>query len=259
MTSENNENQKPVQRGPNGQVDPTANVLALVEAAVKRINDLQDAATLRIESLRELDNKRIDELRISENRRLDEQAALREAYQEKLSLAESKRIDAIRAVDVNAVAVASERAAAQAQVLANQVSTSADALRTLVASTATTMAAQQSVSSQQFTERLTSLERSQYEGKGKSAFADPQLSDLVAEMKSLRESRSVTTGKGQGISAVWLVVTGAVGLIATLLSMGALIYTLNKSPNPQVIYEPAPVQTQPTQGAPIVVGTAPKK
>src|ERR1035437_5398164 len=141
--AENIEHTRPVQKGPNGQVDPTANVLALGEAAVQRINDLQDAATLRIESLRELDNKRIDDLRIAEARRLDEQAALRELYHDKLSLAESKRIDAIRAVDVNNVSVASERAAAQATVLANQVTISADALRALVASTATTMAAQQ--------------------------------------------------------------------------------------------------------------------
>jgi hypothetical protein len=196
--TETNEHQKPVQKGPGGTIDPTANVLALVEASVKRINDLQDAATLRIESLRELDNKRIDDLRIAEARRLDEQAALREQYHDKLSLAEAKRIDAIRAVDVNNVSVASERAAAQAMVLANQVTTSAEALRTLVASTATTTAAQQSAITQQFTERLTSLERAQYEGKGKSSLADPQIAELVAEMKSLRESKSVTTGKDEG-------------------------------------------------------------
>src|ERR1035437_9384451 len=241
MTSENNENQKPVQRGPSGAVDPTANVLALVEAAVKRLNDLQDAATLRIEDLRELDNKRIDDLRIAEARRLDEQAVLRETYHDKLALAETKRIDAIRAVDVNNVSVASERAAAQATVLANQVTISADALRTLGASTAKTMAAQQAATSQQFTERLTALERSQYEGKGKSAFADPQLSELVTEMKSLRERSSEGTGKREVTGDIWKYVTGAVTIIAAMIGTGVLVYNFAKTPSST--YIPAPTNT----------------
>jgi hypothetical protein len=255
--AENIEHTRPVQKGPNGQVDPTANVLALVEAAVQRINDLQDAATLRIESLRELDNKRIDELRIAEARRLDEQATLRENYHDKLSLAESKRIDAIRAVDVAAVAVASERATAQATVLASQVSTSAEALRTLVATTASTTNAQQTTAWQQFTDRLTALERAQYEGKGKSAIADPQIQELVTEMKSLRESRSTITGKDEGA------VTSKANLranIATAIAVAGFLSTMflyfsNALPRaipaaapaqPQIIY----VTAQPAQPTP---------
>ena len=251
--SDEKETGKPVQRGPNGAVDPTANVLALVEAAVKRLNDLQDASTLRIEDLRELDNKRLDDLRRAENRRIDEQALLRAEYQEKLSMAESKRIDAIRAVDVAAVAVSSERATAQATVLANQVATSADALRTLVASTSTTLATQQQAVVNALSERLTILERSNYEGKGRSTFADPQLEELAKEMKSLRESRSEVTGKGQGISLVWTVFLGGIAAISILYAM----YTSSTKPATVVI--PAPQTQQPqlqpaAPGTPVVVG-----
>lgn len=89
-----------------GVIDPTANVLSLVEAA----------------------NKRQDDLRIAEARRVDEQMELRAYYTEKLADAEAKRLDAIRLVDVGAVSLANEKAGAQAAVLAKQVSESALAL-----------------------------------------------------------------------------------------------------------------------------------
>jgi hypothetical protein len=93
---------------------------------------------------------------------------LRADYTRQLAEKESDRLNAIRAVDVNAVAVASERATAQATVLANQVVVSADALRVLVATTATTIATQLQYLSTQLTDRLSLLEKSQYENKGKS-------------------------------------------------------------------------------------------
>lgn len=128
-------------------IDPTKNVLQLVEAAVKRADDLAAA----------------------EARRVNEIMDLRAEYTEKLSLAESKRIDAIRAVDVNAVAIASERAAAQAAVLQNQVNASAEALRSLVATTAAAIAQQLSQLTSQFNDRIAALEKSQYEIRGTGA------------------------------------------------------------------------------------------
>jgi hypothetical protein len=46
----------------NSVIDPTANVLQLVEAAVKRINDLRDAETKRVDDLRGAEIKRINEV-----------------------------------------------------------------------------------------------------------------------------------------------------------------------------------------------------
>lgn len=111
---------------------------------------------------------RLDDLRTAESRRVDEQMVLRGEYGIQLSIAEAKRIDAIRAVDVNAVSVANERATAQAAVLANQVAASAETLRALVAATAATTAQQLTQLTTQLTDRLTSLEKSQYESKGNS-------------------------------------------------------------------------------------------
>lgn len=165
-------------------VDPTANVLALVGAAVQRLNDLADA-----------EQRRQDELRQAESRRVDEQAALREFYGTQLREAEAKRIDAIRAVDVNAVQVASERAAAQASVLASQLAQSTEASRTLVAASAAAVAAQFTQTITPITDRLALLEKALYEGQGKSGVTDPMFGQLLTEIKGLRESQAVSVGR----------------------------------------------------------------
>jgi multidrug efflux pump subunit AcrA (membrane-fusion protein) len=136
-----------VDRHGNPVIDPTKNVLQLVEAAVRRSDDLAAAETRRVNEIMEL----------------------RAEYTEKLSLAEAKRIDAIRAVDVSAVTVASERAAAQTQVLARQVETSAEALRSSLATNAATLAAQLTTITSQLSDRISSLEKSQYEIRGTGA------------------------------------------------------------------------------------------
>jgi hypothetical protein len=154
---------------------------------------------------------------------LKEIGNLRAEYQEKLTLAESKRIDAIRAVDVGAVAIASERASQQASVLATQVSQSAETLRTLVQTTATSFAAQQSQLQNALVERIQAVEKSSYVGVGKQQIADPLMSELLLEVKQLRTTSSLGTGKGVGISSVWIGIVGGASLLLTLLSIGLIV------------------------------------
>lgn len=120
----------------------------------KKRNDLKEAVA------------RMDDLRNAETRRVNEQMQLRAEYNKQLGEAESKRIDAIRSVDVAAVAVASERATQQASVLASQVVASAETLRNLVSSTAATVAQQLAGISSQLSDRISSLEKSQYQDSG---------------------------------------------------------------------------------------------
>lgn len=185
--------------------DPSANVLALVEAAVTRLNDLRVAETRRLDDLRELEVRHDREM----------QAMLLD-FQDKLRDAEAKRIDAIRAVDVNAVAVASGRATDQAAVLATQVQVSADALRALVATTASTMATAQAAASAEFAKRLAELERSKYEIGGRSSAVDPQMADLLMAVKALSQAQSVGVGRSLGGNQMWGYVVGAIGLLLTM-------------------------------------------
>ena len=103
---------------------------------------------------------------VAEIKRIDEKFRLQSESSVLLNVAEAKRIDAIRAVDVNAVSVANDKATAQAVVLASQVAASAETLRALVAATAATQAQQLATLTTQLTDRLSSLEKSQYENKG---------------------------------------------------------------------------------------------
>lgn len=192
--------------------DPTGNVLLLVEAATQRIDDLMKVHILRL-----------DDLRKAEILRVDRELLLRADYEGKLRDAEAKRIDAIRAVDVNAVAVASERAADQATVLANQVSASAETLRNLVASTATTQATVLAQITTQLTDRLASLEKAQYEGTGKQAVSDPLMTKLVTEMQAMREASFEKVGGGRGMKDMGGWVVGGVMFLIALATFAVLM------------------------------------
>lgn len=213
-------------------IDPTANVIALSLAANQRQDDL-----------RELTNRLMD----SELRRLEEKAILRAEFAKEIQALESNRLNAIRQVDVLAVSTAADRAQAAIQTLAAQTTANAENLRNALTVTANTIASQTAATVGAITERLSALEKSSYEGKGKQAIADPQLAELVSEMKSLRVSRDTGVGKSEGISASWAFVVAVGTLILGLL--GALGYSSAKSSNappfisPQIIYVPVPSPT----------------
>jgi hypothetical protein len=196
-------------------VDPTANVIALNEAAVQRQDDLRQAS----EDLTKARFEHMKELLTAESRRINEQLALRAEYTERLSVAEAKRIDAIRAVDVNAVAVASQRASDQATVLATQVAQSAEALRGLVASTANTVAQSQQQLATTLSTRITTLEQAQYEGKGKQAYVDPMMAEMVAQMKKMSEAQASGTGKSEGVSGSVAMIFAVIGMLGVLFGI----------------------------------------
>jgi hypothetical protein len=125
-------------------VDPTKNVLDLVDAAVQRQDDL-----------REMESRHIREL-----------ADLRADYDEKLRKAETARIDAIRAVDVGAVNRAAEVSAQQALTLANQVAVSAETLRTQVAAAASAATTALAAALEPIQKDIADLRRAQYEAQG---------------------------------------------------------------------------------------------
>jgi hypothetical protein len=124
--------------------DPTANVLGLVNAAIRRQDDLRG---LEAQHLRELAN-------------------LRAHYDERLREAETARINAIRAVDVGAVNRAAEVSATQAQTLASQVTVSAETLRTQVAAAATAASTALSAALEPIQKDIADLRRAQYEAQG---------------------------------------------------------------------------------------------
>lgn len=164
-------------------IDPTANVLQLVDAAVKRINDLMDARThLQAAELRRIDDllearntllaareQRQDDLRAAESRHLKEIMELRATYDENLRAGETRRIDAIRAVDTGAVSRAAEVAAQQAATLAAQVQISADTLRGQVAASAQAAQVALATALEPLLKAVEDLRRVQYEQQGQKS------------------------------------------------------------------------------------------
>lgn len=191
-------------------IDPTKNVLDLVNSSIKRIDDLRIA-----------ESKRVDEKIVNEREHVREIMAIRADHANDLREAEAKRIDAIRVVDVNAVGATNERATAQAAVLASQVATTAETLRNLVATTASATAIQLDQLTKLLTDRIAALEKAQYEGVGKERVTDPIFSKLIEKIDSLGETRSENTGRGAGLNAGWGYILGAIGLIATILAIGS--------------------------------------
>jgi len=94
--------------------DPTENVRDLMAAAVQRLDDLRIAEAHRIDGLLHLRAEHVIEI-----------AGIRDHYSRQLAEAESKRLDAIRAVDVNARAIDNERAATAQNLLASQTTITA--------------------------------------------------------------------------------------------------------------------------------------
>lgn len=205
--------------------DPSENVKALNEAANKRQDDLREANN----RLSESEFKRLDAALVH----MKEILKLQADHAKEISAAEASRLDAIRQVDVTAVRTEADRALAAIQLLAATTSTNADNIRNTLNSTAVSIAKSTSDTVSQITERIAALEKSSYEGVGKQRLADPQMVDLLAEVKLLREGAGVKTGVDKTWGILAAVVTIAIAGIAAFAA-------INHTPAPQVIYAPVP-------------------
>jgi hypothetical protein len=125
-------------------IDPTANVIAILEAAVKRQDDLREKESLHAR----------------------EMADLRSHYEELLRVKETERIDAIRAVDVGAVNRAAEVSAAQATTLAAQLVATAEASRVQVAAAASAQVTSLTAALEPIQKDIRDLRDAQSRGQG---------------------------------------------------------------------------------------------
>ena len=162
-------------------IDPTKNVLNLVDAAVHRLDDLREM----------------------EARHLSEILNVRSAYEGQLRKAESERIDAIRAVDVAAVQQAALVQEARAAALATSLAGQADTNRNQVATVAA--AAQVSLSGAllPLQTSIDELRRNQFVQQGE---------------KTAKSETQVQTNWSVG--TVISVAVGLVGVISLLLAYG---------------------------------------
>jgi len=170
--------------------------------------------TLNVRLLVEASEKKMEDMRQSEVKNLEKQMAIHFDYIDRLTEAEAKRIDAIRAVDTGAVAIASEKAAAQALVLANQVAASAETLRNLVSAQALTVDTQIQQVSQQWGDRIASLEKTQYENKGLYGVS----AELPNRVKLLEEQKFENKGRsGLSVPLLMMISSCVTGIIVFII------------------------------------------
>jgi len=215
-------------------IDPTKNVLDLVEAAVKRLDDM----TILRGQLVEEKILRLER----EQALLVTMATLRAEHQKDLDTLEAKRLDAVRSVDQLAVKTEADRSAAAITALANAAATTAETLRSAVNTSATNLATQLTNTVNAITERIAALEKSSYTGQGKQAVVDPQLAEMLAEMRAMSAQAAAGGGKSAGINAAWVVMLGAVSLIVGLITIGSFVFVATRQPAAP-IYTPAPYGT----------------
>lgn len=217
-------------------VDPTANVIALVRAESKRLDDLVAAST-----------RRQDDLRTMESKHQTEKDDLRSHFYESLRAAETARIDAIRAVDVGAVAAAANVSATQATTLANTVASSAEALRNQVASAAQAQSVALAAALDPIQKDIADLRRAQYEAQGQKT-ADPADAKMDILLERLGRIENVSAGRleqktesRQQVSAT----SAVVGIVVALLAAATLYFGFGQQ-TPTVVQIP----TQTTQTTP---------
>ena len=145
--------------------DPSPNVLDLVEAAMRRQDDLRELQAkydAQIGKMREVHAREMRAAARRSEERLDQK-------DQQIRLAETARIDAIRAVDVGAVNRAAEVSAAQAATLATQVATSAEALRGQVEAARQQTATSLAQALSPITKSIEDLRAAQYQQQGEKS------------------------------------------------------------------------------------------
>lgn len=158
-------------------IDPTANVIALVEAQA-------NAA----EQLRIADTKYNDTVA----KHINEMAKLRAGHSETLRISDLDRLDKTRQVDVLASSSTATGLAVTVQTLAKQTT-----------ELASTLATQTDNLVKDINSRIAELQKSSYQGAGKSSVADPVIENLVIEVRNLIKAQASGSGKTVGMEKMW--------------------------------------------------------
>jgi hypothetical protein len=140
-------------------IDPTANVIALTEAANTRQDDLRLVT-------RELFDAKLETVKV-QVQSVEKEMLLRSEHTKEVRLLNSMFLEKTREVDSLAAFTAAQRQLTAVETLARQGTEERETLRSLVESKAQTLASQTAEKATQQDNRIAQLERTSYEGAGK--------------------------------------------------------------------------------------------
>lgn len=201
------------------RIDPTANVIALVEAHAKANA-----------GLREADTKFND----SQAAHIKDIGDLRAKHAETLRVSDLEGLAKTRQVDVLAGAASAAALATAVQTLANTSDRNAETLRNLVNATAQTTAketadraavlsAQTDSLLKDINARIAELQKSTYQGVGKSSVSDPASERLAQSVEKLLSAGAIGTGKSMGAGALVAWIFGGTGMLAAVVSIVVML------------------------------------
>ena len=179
-------------------IDPTANVISLVEAGLRSMEEKVEAV-----------QRRQDDLRMQESLHIRELMELRAAHGLESRTQEAARIDAIRAVDVGAVNRAAEVSAQQAAALATTLAATAEAMRVSAVQGNASLLAAIAQAVDPLRTAVEDLRRAQYEQVGKTT----QVADT--------RDRGAGWGlwAGVAVAGVGLLISMAIGVTAIIIAI----------------------------------------
>lgn len=152
-------------------IDPTANVIALVEVETRHAKEI-----------RELENKRQDELRIAEGRRQDELRKAEQVHQEKiaaLKLGADKQMSDVLTVQVKTTSeLISKQLEKETKSLSDQIGAQATQQQALLST---------------LSDRIGRLEQVSWTAGGKTSVSDPATAESLMRMSNSISSLSTMT------------------------------------------------------------------
>jgi hypothetical protein len=182
--------------------DPSKNVLDLVNAAVKRQDDLREQARSY--------QKIIDEIRAERDKE-------RADHAKEIRLADSGLYAAIRTVDREDVAKTAASAQTAISTLAKQTTDLASTLQKTLGDTAIAVEQRQSAFASEMSKRISALELQASERQGNQAVAAPIQLEMKETLNRLAAAQQANVGKSEGISNVWTVGVAAAALLMTMV------------------------------------------
>ena len=178
--------------------DPTKNVMDLVNASIKRIDDINI-----------IQKKALEDLLTIQLKLMNDKIDMLSHVREQIAAAEKARLDAIRQTDIDSAKEERVRQTNQAQILAAQVTQSADVLRNLVATTA-------DATSKSNSERMNDIAK--------------RLLDNTAELSKritdLERIQSATMGAQGGTKDLWIWIFAG---MMVLVAVGTFLIQKNKN------------------------------
>jgi len=196
-------------------IDPTANVIALVQAnkeSADALNTMRDRyVDAEIRVVRET-VKWIEKL-----------ADVHQRHDATVHQMEQDKLAAFRANDEMARLTEAARTQAAVDLVARAAETTANDIRAVLRDTASALAERDAARDRENNNRMAALEKARYEDAGKQAVADPMLIEMREDQKKLIVALTNMGGKTEGAKSLWFIIAAVIAVLGFLTTEGIVL------------------------------------